>query len=166
MSELFPEFLSGAVEKVTHGSSKLANISMVFPTDPESDCQMNVVIMKNKVEYSAAKLCGLHIESDDQSRYLLTEDIPVEPKDNFIFRRMKVDAIRDYFGDEVNAAIASSRNRSNENMEGKTRTTSCGSMLISCDPSKGATISLVFGLLDGQWIRNKLYLPYNLPLST
>ena len=151
-------FLSDAVEKTPVSFYKTANITLVFPNYP-GDCRMDFVITKSKVAYSAAKLFGVHIDSDGCSRYLLTEKgVRVKSESPIILEPMLLENIDEYFGSRVNTGMSLTLSRSNEKLEGNIHTTFCGSMRIPCNSDETATISILISLEESLKIRDELYL--------
>ncbi|KAK4096895.1 hypothetical protein N658DRAFT_435146 [Parathielavia hyrcaniae] len=160
---LFPVEFSDAIKRIPHpkDQNKLAAaISMTFPTTPFADrmgCQMTIEIAENQVEWIAAKLFNLRVETTEGLRYIRMSEggAHVLPNPDLLIRGCPFDQIS-LFGSKMQHAIMASP-LSQDDIKRRAHQARAVSMVLHHNASDGAKICLSLGLWAGGEIKKQLY---------
>ncbi|KAK7403394.1 hypothetical protein QQX98_010838 [Neonectria punicea] len=153
--DVFPPYICGAVIK--NHALNVAMVQMAFPRFPSDDCLMILTIQPNKVEYLAMALFGIHLETEDEQRYLVLQNgSRVVPSNQMSLEGAEEGAVTTILGQTISSAIQHSWKRTLE-IGNAARTTRCVTMGVGMKSDAPALLNLWLGLERGVELRHKLY---------
>jgi hypothetical protein len=152
-ARVFPDYMCTAIK--TRGDR--AALTIIFPYTLEVVCLMSLAIRPNKVEHIAMKLFGVHIEVEDEFRWLILGNgarCLISPETPLQGARME--AVNALLGNDVADAVATSPTRQKE-VEKSIVATRCVTFSIDSNPAEGGFLNLNLGTQGGHEIKGKLF---------
>jgi hypothetical protein len=125
LPRVFPSYLCGIIVK----SAGRAHIRLLFPANP-AECSLNLHISATQVPYVARELYGVHVNVENEKRFIITRDgVEIEIHGSFTLRRALNIPIPTLFGHQVGMAYRRSPRYKEEQYNGEDLTR-CVSMVV------------------------------------
>lgn len=153
LPKVYPNHICRAIRKI----GDKAAIEMAFPyiRYKQSFCLMTLSIQANKVAHFAMILFGVHIECDDQSRYMVIDGVRVEASD-WSLQGVKWDTVTEFFGLKCSEGVNRCPMRRKEVEEGEDRT-ACVTMRVTNRANEDAFLSLSIAIESGFEVKEVLF---------
>jgi hypothetical protein len=154
---LLPKITADAIKRNPRdGATSYAAISL---TTTRNECQADMEIIPEMVDYFCYKLFGVRVEVQDGFRYLSIDGVKVSPYPKLTLRNCTRD-LRPIFGDEFYEAISKHPVFQSEEKDLR-KYTKAVSMVISNHAGEGAQIYASMGLWPSTVTSKRLYPSYS-----